>query len=380
MQNQSRSTQWTDANASVIVKVLQAGNGADESIAKASSRRREALALVRRLACFFGIIVLAVFGLNAAITSGLRSIKTSQYGALNLIMDGRVNAQIVITGSSRAASHYDPRIIEAETGRTAFNLGRNGSQTDMQVAVLKAYLEHNRKPQIIIQNLDAFSFETTHEVYAPAQYLPYLYDPVLYQALEKINPNTWKSRYMPLYGYVVDDMNFSWILGLRGFFGWSPREDFFLGFNPRAKRWTDDFQRFKAANPEGVSWPIESSGIQALEDLARLCQEQGIQLIFVYSPEYREMQELTNNRREVFDRFRALTSRYGITFWDYSDWEYAGNVEYFTNSQHLNGEGASVFSKDVADRLKGYLVSQVPAGSVQTGSDSMISSRVLSKH
>jgi hypothetical protein len=313
---------------------------------------------IRRVACFFGMVVVLVFGLDAIITSGLRHIRTSQYGVSNRMMAGEVNAQIVITGSSRAVSHYDPRVIETSTGRTAFNIGRNGSQTDMQIAVLKAYLEHNRKPDIVIHNLDAFSFVTTREVYAPAQYVPYLYDEELYRPLREINRDTWKSRYVPLYGYVVDDMNFSWVLGLRGFFGWSPREDCFLGFNPRSKKWTEDFQRFEASNPDGVSWGIEPAGIKLMEELIRLCQERGIQLIFVYSPEYAEMEKLTKNRAEVFDHFHELEARYHVPIWDYSDWKFAGDTQYFTNSQHLNAEGAAVFSGDVANRLQEYIAEQ----------------------
>jgi hypothetical protein len=320
--------------------------------------QRGSLFVVRRVTCFIGVIAVLAFGLDAIINSGLRQIKTSQYGASNRIMEGKVNAQIVVTGSSRAVSHYDPRIIETQTGRSAFNLGRNGSQTDMQVAVLKAYLEHNRKPDIVIHNLDAFTFVTTREVYAPAQYVPYLYDEELYRPLRKINPDTWKSRYVPLYGYVVDDMNFSWILGLKGFFGWSPREDFFLGFNPRSKKWTDDFQRFKAENPDGVSWGIEPAGIQLMDDLIRLCQKRGIQLIFVYSPEYAEMQKLTKNRTEVFHNFHKLADRNQVPLWNYSDWSFASDTDYFTNSQHLNAEGAAIFSEDVANRLKGYFAAQ----------------------
>ena len=148
--------------------------------AKANGDEREVkeggVYLVGRLACFFGMLTVLVFGLNAVITSGLRQVKTSQFGVSNKIMQGEVNAQIVVTGSSRALSHYDPRFIQAYTGRSAFNLGRNGSQTDMQIAVLRAYLEHNRKPEIVIHNLDGFAFVTTREVYDPAQYVPYLYD------------------------------------------------------------------------------------------------------------------------------------------------------------------------------------------------------------
>jgi hypothetical protein len=315
---------------------------------------RDSLFTLKRVASFFTLITVLVFGLNATITSGLRRIKTGQYGVSNRIMQGKVNAQVIINGSSRALSHFDPRIIEAQTGHSAFNLGRNGSQTDMQVAVLKAYLEHNRAPEVVIHSLDSFSFEATRKVYNPAQYVPYLYDEELYKPLHQFDRNIWRSRYLPLYGYVVDDMSFSWILGLGALSGWSPPEDFFLGFNPRSKKWTDEFQRFKSGNPRGVRWPIDPEGMQSVEDLIRLCQQHGIQLIFVYSPEYVEMQKLTKNRAEVFDLFHGLAGHYHVPLWDYSDWKYAADTQLFQNSQHLNAEGAELFSEDVANRLKGY--------------------------
>ena len=362
MYRQAISTESPDNFSSVMVDEPRASNydaaRAGTKPASGSKPPSTALSALRRLVGFFTVLTIMAFALNAMITSGLRRIKTSEYGAWNQMMEGKVNAQIVVTGSSRAASHYDPRIIATTTGRSAFNLGRNGSQTDMQLAVLKAYLEHNQKPEMVVHNLDAFTFETSHEVYAFAQYVPYLYDNEIYAPLRKITPDTWKSRYVPLYGYVVDDMNFSWMLGVRGFFGWSPKKDFVQGFDPRPKPWTNDFDSFKASNPKGVSWPIEPEGIQLMEGLAQLCQERGIQLIFVYSPEYSEMQKLTNNRAEVFGHFHDLAAHYHVPLWDYSDWPHAADTRYFTNSQHLNAQGATLFSEDVASRLQHYISAQ----------------------
>ena len=50
-------------------------------------------------------------------------------------------------------------------------------------------------------------------------------------------------------------------------------------------------------------------------------------------------------------------------FGDYSDWTYAQNTEYFQNSQHLNAEGAAIFSEDVANRLKGHFEAKSSAAS-----------------
>jgi len=315
-------------------------------------RSSEGWLVMRRLAFFFAILAGFAIGLNGLITLGLRHLKTGQYGVTNRIMRGEINAEIVISGSSRALSGFDPRIIQAATGLSAYNIGRNGSQTDMQLAVLKAYLAHNRKPKIVIHSLDSFSFAATHEVYNPAQYVPYLYDDALWNQLRQINPGIWKSRYVPLYGYVVDDMSMSWVLGLEELLGRSQPEEYFLGFNPRTLRWTDEFKNFRAANPNGVNWPIEQEGRESLEELVRVCRANGIQLIFVYAPEYSEMQGLTRNRNEIFRDFHALSQKYGVPLWDYSAWRFSADTEYFQNSQHLNDEGAKVFSTDLADKLR----------------------------
>ena len=319
---------------------------------------------VVRIVCFFCLIVALAFALNTVICSGLRQIKTSRFGVSNKIVEGKINTDIVVSGSSRALSHYDPRIIQERTGKTVFNIGLNGSQTDMQLARLKTYLQHNKKPSLLIFNLDLFSFQTTHGgVYDPGQYLPYLKEPAIYDALMHINPETWKAKYLPLYGYTVEDLRFTWLLGLISFFGWNPAEDHFLGFKPQYRAWTGDFERFKEMNPNGVHFAIEPDGMSKMEELLRLCREQGIEVLLVYSPEYKEMQALTTNRAEVFAFFNELSERFGLPIWDYSDSPISFRRESFYNSQHLNAEGASTFSTDIATRIASDPVFSKPPAS-----------------
>src|SRR5215831_19918155 len=309
-----------------------------------------------RLACFACLVLLLAILLNALIDSGLRRINTSSFGVSNRIVGGNINADIVISGSSRALTHYDPRLIEEQTGLTAFNIGLNGSQTDMQLARLKTYLRHNKKPLLVIHNLDVFSFQTTHGgVYDPGQYIPYLSEPAIYAELVHIDPDSWKARLLPLYGYAVQDLRLSWILGVMGFFGWNPREDHFLGFKPRYAAWTEDFERFKANNPDGARFEIEPDGVKKMEELLRLCEEQGIGALLVYSPEYREMQALTKNRAQVFAHFDRLHDQFGVPVWDYSGSPISVRQENFYNSQHRNADGAAAFSRDVGARIASEL-------------------------
>lgn len=307
-----------------------------------------------RLICFFLLVAITAVGLQKTVNSGLRRIPTSEFGAFNRVMSGQVNADIVISGSSRALAHYDPRVLQGLTGNTAYNLGRNGSQTDMQVAVLKAYLNHNAKPKFVIHNLDLFSFVVTHkgELYEPGFYMPYLDEVPIYDALHQIDSDAWKWKHLPLYGYVVEDMRFTWVKGIQGLLGVYPREDYFFGFNPRSKAWSGEFESFRANHPEGVHTAIEPAGVAALEKLVQLCVCQGIQVVLVYSPEYSEMQALELDRPKIMEMFHALANRYGITFWDYSDSAISRQKTLFQNSQHLNSEGAEVFSADLGARLE----------------------------
>ncbi len=308
---------------------------------------------VSRLAGFFILLAVCAFGIRAVVNFGLRRIPTGLFGVSNLIVTGRVNADIVISGSSRAVSHYDPKTIEQWTGLKTFNIGRNGSQTDMQLAVLKTYLKHNARPRLVIHNLDMFSFITTHgEVYDPGQYMPYLNEGDIYQALLKISPDVWKWKHIPLYSYAVDDMRFTWLRGLGGAVGIYPREDSFQGYHPGHLPWTGDFERFKAENPGGVRFEIEPQGVRDLEELIATCRREGIPMLLVYSPVYSGMQALERNHAEVFSRFRELSERWQAPIWDFSTSAICSQKEMFYNSQHLNADGAAIFSEEFAKRLK----------------------------
>jgi hypothetical protein len=305
------------------------------------------------ITAFFALLGVLGYGLDALITGGLRAIPTSKFGSLNRVMTGRVNAEIVINGSSRALTHYDPRIIHAATGHSAWNLGMNGVQIDVQLAILKAYLEHNVAPKLVIQNLEAFSFVTTRpgEIYDPALYLPYVDDPGLYASLRAIDPTVWKWKHFPLYGYAVEDARFTWIFGLLAHVGFAPKEDYFQGFNPRSTPWTGDFERFRASVPDGVRYAIEPAGMRALVELIQLCQSRDIDVILVYSPEFIEMQALQRNRPQIFARFAELSTRFQVPFWDFSASPLGRDKINFYNSEHLNASGAAAFSRELAHQL-----------------------------
>ncbi|HRP05687.1 MAG TPA: hypothetical protein PLV87_12310, partial [Opitutaceae bacterium] len=256
---------------------------------------------VGRILLFFAFLVTIAYGIQLGVSAGLRKITTSKFGAINVWTSGRANADVIVNGSSRALVHYDPRIISRESGLTAYNLGMNGIKTDIQAGILEAYLARNKAPAVILQNLESFSLEATRsgEIPDPGVYLPYLSNNALYQALHEINPQVWKWRYIPLYGYAVPDMRFTWALGVVRWFGMQGPQDYFDGFNPQYQQWNNDFESFRRTVPDGVKYQIETKGLASLERCLRLAEAKGTRMILVFAPEYVEMQHLVKNRREI---------------------------------------------------------------------------------
>jgi hypothetical protein len=319
---------------------------------RVGERRLEAFPGLGRLTLFFSLLVTLLFVAGFLIDTGLRRIPTGPFGVYNRLMNGDIDAEVLVTGSSRALNGFDPRIIHDVTGARAYNIGINGSQTDMQVAVLKAYLRHNPKPALIVHSLDSFSFVTSRSgVWFPGQYLPYLKEQGIYDGLRAVDREAWKARYLPLYGYAVEDMNFTWLTGLKALLGRFPAEDRYLGFQPRDAAWSEEFAHFKDAAASGVRFPIEPQGVRDLEELLATCRAQGIRVLLVYSPVYVEMQRLERNRDEIFGLFGDLAGRYGAPLWDYSGSAVSRDRGNFVNSQHLNASGAAAFSRQFADQL-----------------------------
>lgn len=308
---------------------------------------------VVRIAAFFVVMTGLIYGLHFTLNHGLRQVRTSKYGAFNALASGTADADIVISGSSRALNHYDPRIFQATTGLRTYNLGMNASQSDVQLAVLRTYLKRNRPPKLLIHNLDLFSFEGTRkgELYNPALFVPYLGDDELFKPLLAIDSEVWKWKYIPLYGYTVPDMTFSWTLGLLRLAGIDPPEDYINGFNPRYGTWNADFDQFRTTLKANVTYRIEPTAVQALMKIVETALERGISPVLVYSPEYHEMQALEVNRGEIIALFESIARQYKIPFIDYSTSTFSKNRDLFINSQHLNNVGAEAFSKHLSADL-----------------------------
>lgn len=310
--------------------------------------RRRALLRIAAFALFAALIAALV---HTTIRHGLRRVATGGFGATNRIVQGRAPAELVITGSSRALVHYDPRILSAATGLSAFNLGRNGSHTALQLALLRTHLRHNPAPRLVVHNLDLHSLATPTEIHDPGQYLPYLEEPEIYAEVRAVHPTAWAWRHLPLYGHAVADPRLHWMEGLARLTGLERPETLIAGFEPRPWSWTGEFDRFAAKASSGYEVARDDRGRDQLAALLQLCRERGIGVVLVFSPEYAAVRPLQLNRTAILAEISALAAAARVPLWDFSDSPLCADRRFFYNSQHLNAAGAEAFSRELAHRL-----------------------------
>lgn len=316
-----------------------------------------------RFAAFTLFTVLVASLVHLAIRHGLRCITTGDFGLMNRVIEGRAAADLLITGSSRALVHYDSRVLRAATGLTTLNLGRNGSHTGLQLAVLQTYLRHNPAPRLLIHNLDLHSLATPAGIHDPGLYLPYLDEPAIYAAVEAVHPEARAWRFLPLYGHAVADPRLRWLEGLARLAGFERTETRFAGFEPRPWPWTGEFERFAASAASGYEVARDDRGRDSLLALLRLCRGQRINVILVLSPEYSAIRPLQLNRDRILAELAELANDAGAPLWDFSGSPVCGRRELFYNSQHLNADGAAAFSSELARRLlaAGFTASRLAA-------------------
>ncbi len=308
--------------------------------------------------CFIGIFLVLAVVLHNLLIFGLRHYNSGgSFDVWNQIVDGKAEADILVSGSSRALVNIDCGAISAVTGKTCFNIGLDGSKINLDLGRFKTYLKHNRKPQLLIQigGIGDLDYGGLARIY---QYVPYLNEDEIYKSLVSQLPDFRYYKYIPLYGFAVFNNE---LLGraLKGILNtqtpetvW-PYKPRIKGFLPVDLAWNTEYDKFKRDFPQGEKFDISSRAIKGYEELISICRTNHIQIILVFPPAYYEsVYGYTKNVNEIFQTYRDITRKHNIKFLDYSKIPITYNQKYFYNSQHMNKEGAVLFSGQLAHDIQ----------------------------
>lgn len=252
----------------------------------------------------------------------------------------KADADILIFGSSRANHHYVPEVFMDSTGLSFYNTGRDGNGIFYQTALLKSVLKRYT-PKLIILDY-AGDFGKNRQVYDNlSSLLPYYASHTeIRKEVELRSPYEKFKLLSGIYPYnsqlltiAVGNMDLN-----------KSRKPDNRGYVPLETEHPVKKEFFTAL----VQQPVDSNKIHSLKEFVEVAKASGTRIVVIYSPLYQE-----HKRYWEVDICAAICKEAGVPFWDYSrDPYFVQQPDLYYDPVHLNHQGALIFSKQIAARLR----------------------------
>ena len=269
------------------------------------------------------------------------------------IFNGKLTTEVAVLGTSRAETHYNPKLIENSTGFKAYNLGLSGTPYTVLKIRWDAYIKRNLAPKVLILDLDASSLKTTRTLFNKFQYLPYLKTEAYRSFAKEYDSDYYKERFIPLFKYRGTEMKI--YRKAKMLFDNSLCSDSYKGHISHDKEWIEkDYQHFKRIMEEdqkrtSYDLSIYNEGFSVLEEIISDCKKNNIKLYFIWSPSYIESHAFEAPYKKYVDSMLTQISlRENIKYVNFSNDSICYNKSNFYNSSHLNSKGATKFTKKIS--------------------------------
>lgn len=290
---------------------------------------------------------------DTIITAGLKKNTSNVYKTWNEIYYGKSNSNLIINGSSIAEVQISPKIVDSILHVNSFNIGLSGYSFLMQMARYNVYLEHNKKPNTIIQIVGDGTLVKKEGLFQKNQFVPYLKDSLIKQATKKYKGFTELDYNLPLFKYSGDLRTV--LKGLGSFCGFEPlKSKVYKGFESNDFEWDGKFDEFVKKYPSGLKY----TNSEKIEDLFRQYIEEqskaGIDVFLVFPPTYFELEKFMLSRSMIVDKYESIAKKYDhVYFLNYSsNAHFSEEKDLFYNANHLNSYGADLFTKQLVKDIK----------------------------
>lgn len=307
---------------------------------------------ILKIIVFIILIVLLDQGAGMILRKLYFSQKTGPDYALNYSFQD-CKADILIFGASQAQHNYDSRIISKSLNMSCYNAGQDGGHSIiMQYAQIKA-ITKRYSPKIIL-----LDFYPNSIVRYPGDYdrlsilLPYysVYPDLrpLIQLRGPYEKIKLLSAIYPFNSNVINIIRFN--TSTR-----AARKRDFEGYIPLPGTiMNDDVLKQKAVNV--LQSDVDSNMVSALKNIISLCKEKNISLIIVSSPIFPTQDERKLSSTRSAKLSLTIMSRENIKYHDCTfDPIFAGRKDLFKDKFHLNEKGATIFSEEMAEWIKGRM-------------------------
>lgn len=289
-----------------------------------------------------GVIILWALLCDYIISSSLKHNHDRRFMVWTDIQKGGIDADVLIMGSSRAWVQFSPKIIDSLLHVNSYNLGIDGSHIDRQILRYDIYRAHNKKPKLILQNIDFISTLTTKYGYEREQFFPYMFFDLKYrEKVAKIEPFKWYELHVPFvryYGYT----------GLiKEAFAKRNNDELYKGYHGFERTWDGS----NLLLMDSLSFRSEPALVDAFIQYVEQGKKEGIDFVFVYAPFYVEAVKKVTNLNEMYAVFDTIANVCDVPILDYTFSYLSYDTTYFYNASHLNKNGSELFSIMLANDL-----------------------------
>lgn len=296
-----------------------------------------------RQTLFFALgLLLLALAFDVLLTAKVLRSRTSPFATWNDLYQRKIDADVLVMGSSRAFVQFNPAIIDTVLHTNSYNLGMNGRAADSQILKYKVFRHRgNPKPKLIIYEVSHGTMQKSNG-YEREQFVPYLHDPYLWRLCHEQEGFNFADCVLPSWRYVGQRKLIRNIL--------IPSEGseydtpLYKGFRSYDRKWSGRGLRQQAS----VSYTKDTAIIRQFRDFLTECRRDSIQVVLVTSPFYiggtRKMSDSTG----MHAMFAQIANDFNIPYLDYTYDALSYDTAYFYNTMHLNRTGANLFSEKVA--------------------------------
>ena len=308
--------------------------------------------------------IVIIYSISASleyiVDTGLKKSNDNDFGDWNRIFQGELNNEIIILGNSRAFVQYNPIILENQLGLSCYNLGMDGTPINLQLARLNTLLQYNTSPQALILNIDILSMNKGSGIYSYGQYLPYISNKFINEAISEYKQNIKLTKQIPM-------LKYNGLFGLikHGVYNYFKPDNTYgyeKGYLARNIQWQEGSENLKKiVDEDGNIVYCETSleyGKVKLKNIIDICNNKGIKLILVHTPYYYKLYNHLPQQNKLIEYLNTVAISNNIPFMDYSKDSLMLSTDYFYNMTHLNSKGADIFSTKLAIEFKKILTNK----------------------
>lgn len=256
------------------------------------------------------------------------------------VMEGKVDADVVAFGSSRANTSFYPPVVDSVLKTSSWNLGVLGHHFQAEDLRYKMFRLHNRKPRIVVQFVDPLFF-SSEKAFDRVQFLPWFWD------------KEYRKSFRESFGTAFFFKNAFPFVRYHSFLPWEVASD-----ERRTERGFHTYESdiknpFKPVFNESFI-KDENLPDQFITFILSL-KKDGIKVVMVHPPEYKTIVYNKGQRealRSVMDSIANLTR---TPYIDYSRMGMCSDSTNFIDIWHLNLKGAIEFSDSLANDIQRIL-------------------------